>query len=204
MKNNMIQIIVIMAFIFLFFLFLYLIITKKIETLDHKRYQKISKMINERNTKIVKKITFLGSTMGITIGIILSFLIIKDNFNRCFLTLGVLGEVALNNTIKILVKRPRPTINPLVVEKSYSFPSGHTMASTACYLLITFFSWNLPIMLPFKIIISFIALIIIIAVAFSRVYLGVHYTSDVLAGIVCSTAYVLLLTLLYRAITPFM
>lgn len=197
MRNNIIQIIMIIMLLLLFLLFLYLVITKKIDERDQKHYEKISKMINSKNTKIIKRITFLGSTIGIIMGIIISFLLIKDTFDRCFIAFSLLGEVLLNNIIKRLVKRPRPTINPLVVEKNFSFPSGHTMASTAFNLLILFFVWSFPIIMFWKLIITLIASVIILSVAFSRVYLGVHYTSDVLAGIACSSAYIMLLTLLY-------
>lgn len=181
----------------IFFGLLYLVITKKIESMDHAIYEKISKIINPTNTKIMKVITFFGGTIGIIISVIITYFFLKSNFDRGFLTLSILGEVALNNIIKVIIKRPRPAINPLVIETSYSFPSGHTMAITAFYALILFFLWKSPLSLLWKTIITIASIIIILIISFSRIYLGVHYTSDILAGITCSIAYVLLITLCY-------
>ncbi len=195
--KKIIQITIAVVFMIIFLSLLYLVLTKKIENMDYNIYQRISKIINPTNTAWMKTITFFGSLFGIICGIAISCFFLKKNFDRGFLCLTMLGEVIINNVIKILIKRPRPSINPLVTETSYSFPSGHTMAVTAFYALVLFFLWKSPLSLIWKIIITLISSIIILTVAFSRVYLGVHYTSDVLAGVSCSLAYVLLITLCY-------
>ncbi len=193
----MIQFFVAILLILLFFFILYLVITKKIEKMDHEFYQKVAKKINHTNTFILKKITFLGSAPGIIISIFLSFFFIKDSFDRQFLIISIIGEAILNNLIKIMVKRIRPSINPLVIEESPSFPSGHTMSTSVFYALIIFFLWKSPIILIIKIILTMISILVMISVMFSRIYLGVHYLSDVLAGICCGISYVLLITLMY-------
>lgn len=193
----MIQFMTAILLILIFFYMLYLVITKKIEKLDHEFYQKIAKRINKVNTFIMKKITFLGSAPGIIIGIAISFFFIKDSFDRQFLVLSVIGEAILNQLIKMIVKRIRPSINPLVVEDSPSFPSGHTMSTSVFYSLLLFFLWKSPILLMGKIILSILAVILVLSVMLSRIYLGVHYLSDVIAGLCCGLSYVLLITLLY-------
>lgn len=193
----MIQFFVAILLILLFFLILYLVITKKIEKIDHQFYQKVAKKINHTNTFILKKITFLGSAPGIIISIFISFFFIKNGFDRQFLVISIIGEAILNNLIKMIVKRIRPSINPLVVEDSPSFPSGHTMSTSVFYSLLIFFLWNSPIVLIIKIMLTIFAILIMLSVMFSRIYLGVHYLSDILGGICCGISYVLLITLLY-------
>lgn len=203
MRKNILQIILAVIFLIIFFLMLYLVITKKIGTLDQFVYNKIAKMINPKNTKIMKFLTGFGSVFEIILIIFISMLFLKNNFDRTFLILGTLGEAAINNVIKILVKRPRPTINPLVIETSFSFPSGHTMAATALYLLLLFFLWKSSLPKEIKLFLTIIGIIIILCVALSRIYLGVHYFSDVIAGLCCSISYVLLITYFYSDLKHF-
>lgn len=203
MKKGWIQITIAILFIALFFFLLYLLMVKKNESLDHNFYEWLAKFINSRNTKIMRFFTFFGGTLGIALSIAVSFFFLKDNFDRGFFALSMLGEVALNNLIKIIVKRIRPTINPLVTETGYSFPSGHTMATTAFYSLVLFFVWKSPLPKLIKILISIPCVIMIIMVLISRVYLGVHYFSDVIAGLSCSIAYVLIITNFYLSIKKY-
>jgi len=203
MRKNTIQIILAITFLVIFFLVLFLVLTKKIDSLDQFIYDKISKIINPTNTKIMKFLTLFGSTVGIGIGIIVICFILKNNFDRGFFAIGMLAEVALNNVIKVIIKRNRPIINPLVMETGYSFPSGHTMSSTAFFLLIIFFLWKSPLPRKVKIILTIPCCLIILCVLFSRVYLGVHYFSDVIAGFACSVTYVLLLTYFYTDLKHF-
>lgn len=197
MRKNMLELIIAILCIIIFLILLYLVLTKKIAWLDQNTYEKIAKLISPTNTKIIKSLTFLGSTLGIIISIAISYFFITNNFDRGFLTFGILGEVLLNNLLKILVGRYRPTINPLVIEKGHSFPSGHTMVATAFYLFLIYFLWKSPLTILWKTIITILFIGIILIVMFTRVYLGVHYFSDVLAGFACSAAYVLILTILY-------
>lgn len=200
----MIQLIMALICLSLFFILLYCVVTKKIEKMDQSFYQKVSKKINKRNTFIMKGITFFGSTIGIIVCILLSFIFIKNPFDREFIVITILGEVLLNNLIKLIVKRLRPSINPLVVEKSHSFPSGHTMASTVFYSLIVFFLWKFPISFVIKIIITLFIIAMVMSIMYSRIYLGVHYLSDVLAGACCSLFYILIVTFLYTPIKDLM
>ena len=137
-----------------FCVILYLVWTKKVDKIDKFVYAFISKGISLKNTKIMKFLTFFGGTVGIALGLLVSDFFIKDNFDRIFLTLGILGEVALNNLIKVVIKRFRPTINPLVIETGYSFPSGHTMSTTALYSLLLFFLWKSSIPIALKVFLS--------------------------------------------------
>lgn len=104
-------------------------------------------------------------------------------------------EAALNEILKRIVARPRPPIeHRLIAEQGFSFPSGHAMASTAFYgflIYLVYRYWRRAIK---WVAIVMLALIPPIVMA-TRVYLGVHYASDVLAGCLYSIAYLTLLSI---------
>ena len=152
----------------------------------------------------MKLITFFGSTVGIICGIGISYFFLKDNYNFFFMIGSMIIEVILNNVMKLLVGRIRPNINPLVKETGHSFPSGHTMASTAFYSFVMYFVWKSSLTMIIQIIITILCISIILLILMSRVYLGVHYTSDVLAGLCFSIAYVALMTYFYPTIYSWM
>ncbi len=107
------------------------------------------------------------------------------------------GAVILNSLLKVIFARPRPDIfPPLVVEQSYSFPSGHTMSAVAFYGLLSILLWQRGH--HFWAVLSGIWVFL---VALSRVYLGAHYPSDVLASLALGTiwlAAILLIFIMYQ------
>lgn len=119
------------------------------------------------------------------------YLYLKRNYkNTLFLALSVLGTVLLNTLLKFIVKRPRPELwKQLINEKFYSFPSGHAMISMALALVIIFIFWKHPQ----KKLIRIISILYVVLIGLSRMYLGVHYPSDILGGWLMSSAWIILL-----------
>ena len=111
---------------------------------------------------------------------LLAGLIYKRRFRGAALLIGGVGGAVLANlALKAVFARARPSLfNPLVSETSYSFPSGHAMVSSAFVGVIILLLWNTRYRVP-AIVLGFLATFLI---GVSRVYLGVHYPSDVLAG----------------------
>ena len=107
--------------------------------------------------------------------------------------------VILNLILKEIVHRPRPDGFRLISETGYSFPSGHSMIAMAFYGLLIWMIWNYERdrMVKYSCICGFT--LCVIAVGLSRVYLGVHYASDVLAGFCVSLAWLAVYT---RVIAP--
>ena len=102
-----------------------------------------------------------------------------------------LGGTIVEYVLKNSIHRSRPQYAAAFLNgHSYSFPSGHTMGSTVCYLLLAYFIAGSGSVSNRARVIAFIAaMAVIVAVAVSRLYLGVHYPSDVLGGFLAGVAW---------------
>lgn len=131
---------------------------------------------------------------GIMVGIIsLVFLIIfKNKRYGGFIFLNVFNIFVLNFVLKLLFMRDRPYELMIIDEVGYSFPSGHAMAAFGFYGFIIYLLWHFNLAKSAKIIFSVLLGALIILIGVSRIYLGVHYASDVLAGYMVSLAYLIL------------
>ncbi|PTA69774.1 phosphatase PAP2 family protein [Deinococcus arcticus] len=104
-----------------------------------------------------------------------------------FLLTGVLGATALNVAAKLVFQRPRPDeLVAVLTEPGFSFPSGHAMANAAFGFAMALVFWRSRAGWP----VAVFGLCWAVLVGTSRNYLGVHYPSDVLAGVTASTAWV--------------
>jgi membrane-associated phospholipid phosphatase len=109
------------------------------------------------------------------------------------------GATAISESLKLIFRRARPEAffgysEPI----TYSFPSGHTIASTCCFCALAALLTARIESLVWKIVIWTVAALISLAVGFSRIYLGVHYPSDVLAGYAISVVWVTGLRAIYQ------
>ena len=103
---------------------------------------------------------------------------------------AVLGGEALNLLLKDLFARPRPSFeHPLVVETSYSFPSGQAMESLVVYGMLAYFA-VLTLRSQRMLVVTVSGAAVVVAlIGFSRVYLGAHYVSDVVGGFAAGGAW---------------
>lgn len=92
----------------------------------------------------------------------------------------------LNVGLKALVQRPRPEGFRLVEEAGFSFPSGHSMVAMAFFGLVIWLVWRYVRDRPRRLVLSAAFALVIVMIGVSRIYLGVHYASDVLAGFCAS------------------
>lgn len=102
--------------------------------------------------------------------------------------LAVAGADALQNVIKALVNRPRPSVTHLEHVSSSSFPSGHATQSTAFLVALLSLVYAATTG-PRRAVATLVATVLVCAVGASRVYLGVHYPTDVAAGIILGGAW---------------
>ena len=137
-------------------------------------------------TKIFLAITALGSGEAIVlVGVIVLglFLWRRRWIYASSWLVAIVGVVALNLLLKQIFERPRPVfMEPIIVETSYSFPSGHAMDSLVMYGMLAYFALLLIKPWRTRMAILFGAALLVIMIGFSRLYLGVHYFSDVIAG----------------------
>lgn len=96
---------------------------------------------------------------------------------------ALIGGVVLNQLLKAFFARPRPVFeDPLAMESTYSFPSGHAMESMILYGMLAYFAVHALSSWRTRTAVVFGATILVLLIGFSRMYLGVHYLSDVAAG----------------------
>jgi membrane-associated phospholipid phosphatase len=138
-------------------------------------------------TRFLLVVTHIHSTLGVTAMTlaVCAYLWIKRlRVQVLILTLAVFGGMLLNALLKRVFVRPRPKFeNPLLTLTSYSFPSGHTMMATVFYGTLCFVVMTRVRGWRRRALASFVSAFLILLVGFSRIYLGVHYLSDVLAAI---------------------
>ncbi|MBI1278890.1 MAG: phosphatase PAP2 family protein [Anaerolineaceae bacterium] len=98
-------------------------------------------------------------------------------------TITIVGGEILNSLLKVFFARPRPTFaTPLVIERFYSFPSGHAMMSFIAYGMLAYIICVLLKNNALRLLVVLAAGFVILAIGVSRIALGVHYFSDVAAG----------------------
>ena len=142
-------------------------------------------------TKIFLIITNLGSPYVLILLTLLSFLL--KNKKLSFIITGNLGLITIiNQVLKFIVKRPRPSDLFLIVETGYSFPSGHSMVSLSFYGLLIYFIYKYFKNKKLKIFLITLLSLIIVLIGVSRVYLGVHFVSDVISGFLLSLSYLII------------
>lgn len=158
---------------------------------------------NPTLTAFLFAITQLHSTLGVAVmSLIVAYFVWRrgDRFWVLALALAVPGGMLLNVGLKHLFDRPRPTWDhPLLTLSSNSFPSGHAAGATVFYgFLAAYMVWRVKRASARATAIAACALMIAL-VGFSRVYLGVHYLSDVLGAMSMSTAWLVLCLVGVRA-----
>lgn len=185
-------------FFSIFLLMFILLLTNNISFLDDFFYSIIIHFKSNLTTKINKVFTFFCSVKFIICFVILLLIIIKNNKIRLLLLINVGGDALLNQILKHLIRRPRPTGINLIKETGFSFPSGHSMVSMAVYGLIIYLIYKSKLNKETKVIISILLSMLILFIGISRIYLGVHYASDVIAGFSLSLCYLIIITYIYE------
>ena len=168
---------------------------QEIRKVDMLGYQLVSTfLISDLITPFAKLITNLGGAITLLSITIILLLGLKNKKIGLLVALNLLISTGLNLLLKNIVQRPRPNEFRLIDETGYSFPSGHSMVSMAFYgfLIYLIYKFVKSKRLKWALIIILSALIITIGI--SRMYLGVHYTSDVLAGFTISVSYLVIYT----------
>lgn len=139
---------------------------------------------------LMRMVTQLGESGAIVlvIALVAWFVWKHRNLDALTILLSFGGAVAFNTLLKLLLTRPRPALfPPLVVESGFSFPSGHVTASVAVYGFLAVLLWRNKHYFW-----ALAAGSLVPVVAFSRIYLGVHYPSDTLGAMAFTTLWLML------------
>lgn len=138
-------------------------------------------------TRVMLVATFFGSTaLATCIAIAFGLYLIRRRHFYWLVALvsAVPGGGLLNKLLKYVFHRPRPLFpDPLLTLSSYSFPSGHTMTATVLYGVLAAYLLSKTKTWPQRVLTLLVTGCLIVIVGFSRLYLGAHYLSDVLAAI---------------------
>ena len=170
-----------------------------VSSVDTFIYNLCTFKMNNILTGIFKVFTFFGSTafiVALSVILFVVFLICKKK-NHAYLTASVIIiSTILNNVIKVIIMRSRPEVLKLVVETSYSFPSGHTMASVTIYGILLYLLNKTDLKSGLKNTLRVILFILPIFIGISRIYLGAHFATDVIGAYLVSTILLLITTYL--------
>lgn len=152
---------------------------------DESMMEWVHKNINSNMTIVMKGITFLGSTyFFMIVGVLLLFYFIKTkHYEGIFpLLFSTIGSFSLNAILKHIFTRTRPIEYFLIHQGGYSFPSGHAMVSMSFYTTMTYFVVKNKKYKNKNYLFWILNFLIVGLIGFSRIYLGVHWPTDVLAG----------------------
>lgn len=180
---------VILTSLTIFFMFYWLsslVIGNEIEAFDEKVYSFVRYFASPLLDKVMLSSTFFGDRQFVVfplLGLLIYYLFLKPHkWYMIKIPVVAIGSITLNLLLKQLYSRARPSLEHMVAVDNFSFPSGHAMFSMSFYGLLIYIGWreinNKTISLSCC---SLLGLLIIL-IGISRIYLGVHYPSDVFAG----------------------
>jgi undecaprenyl-diphosphatase len=144
-------------------------------------------------TLLMKVFTSIGST-SIVVTLALSallflYFVLHHRYELIFFISIVAGTAIINHILKLCFVRQRPDLHRLIQETGYSFPSGHSMEAFALYASLAFLLWRHLSTRIGRSIVIILCVVMIILIGMSRIYLGVHYPSDVIGGYLASGVY---------------
>lgn len=147
----------------------------------------LERFINDRNTSLVALITHLGDYQFLVpanLLLIFYYLVIRRHrWYSIKIPAVACGSLATMLLLKLWFSRPRPLGPLLGPALGYSFPSGHAVSSVTFFGLVIYFVWKKKTLVPsVRALLILLLVLVILLIGVSRVYLRVHYASDVLAG----------------------
>lgn len=183
--------IILISFIILFLVMTILVTNGKTLGIDNSVYHFVISFQNDKLTYFFKFITKFANVKSIIIIVIL-FLIIKRNFIGICPVIAALDVEILNLVLKFILKRDRPNILQLISVDNYSYPSGHAMMSMGVYGCFIYLIYRYINNQKIKICSIVLLSLLILLIGISRIYLGVHYFSDIIGGFIVSICFLII------------
>ena len=169
---------------------------RKHKPIDMLIFDKIKLRVNAVNNNIMLFITFLGTHLFLipaNLILIFYFLLVKKQnwFSIRVITIAI-SSLVLMLLLKQLFQRKRPLSPLLKAAKGLSFPSGHAIMAVTFYGLLIYILQHSITIDWLKWSVTFLVIVLIISIGFSRIYLRVHYASDVAAGFIIGLLWLLI------------
>ena len=164
----------------------HMVFIKKTTDFDDAVFQKVGEHVTDARTRFFLFITFFGNHKFLIPAnlVLLAYYIFKKNNRLSVRVIALaLSSLALKMSLKLFFQRERPAIPLLNKVQGFSFPSGHALIGVAFYGLLIYITWRTIKTRWLRNTIVVALGIWILLIAFSRIYLRVHYASDVIAGI---------------------
>lgn len=180
--------------IIIFIVLSVLVLNGKDIAIDSNFYNFISKYISDNLTNTIKYLTYIGSgvvVIGITLFVFIYF---KNKKYALYMSINLIAITIIQLILKNIFSRNRPIDINLIEETGYSFPSGHSLTAMAFYGFIIYLIYNSNINKRSKRIFILLFLVLIFVTGLSRIYLGVHFFTDVLGGFTFSIFYLIIYT----------
>jgi undecaprenyl-diphosphatase len=148
-------------------------------------------------TAIMRGLSFIGSTISLTIAtiaVVVRFAMQKWGREAKLFAITMIGAALLNLTLKLTFKRARPVpFFNLTAPETYSFPSGHSLMSCCFFGALAAIVTARIKRKRLRVIVWMLASVMFLSIGFSRIYLGVHHTTDVIAGFVAALIWILII-----------
>jgi len=148
-------------------------------------------------TTIMRGLSFVGSTLSLTVAtivVVISFAVRKWGREAKLFAITMIGGSLLNMTLKLAFRRARPVpFFNLTPPETYSFPSGHSLMSCCFFGALAAILTARIKRRSVRVMVWTFATVMFLLIGFSRIYLGVHYTTDVIAGFAAALIWILII-----------
>ena len=154
-----------------------------IASFDSMIYKYISCFRCDFVTVFAKILTNLAGVIELIAACAMILIFVKPRRMGVIITLNLVWAVIVSQVLKRIFARPRPADIMLISSHGYSFPSGHATCSAAFYGFFIYLLWKSKLSKGKKLIGTAVLSAVILCICITRIYLGVHYASDILAGV---------------------
>lgn len=168
-----------------------LVLTKKDIYIDSVVYNFISKYISTNLTYIYKNLTHIASILIVSLVVIFTFLFFKNKKYGIYMSINLFIITIFQFILKAIFSRTRPVDINLIEENGYSYPSGHSLTAMALYGFIIYLIYKSNLNKRSKLIYITLFSLFILVVGLSRIYLGVHFFTDVIGAFSFALSYLI-------------
>lgn len=189
--------------LFIFIINTILVITNCYVPIDELIQLLFTSIQNDTLTNIVKYITMLGNTNLIIIfnALLILFILFKKKYKLFVIPIASTCSGIINTIFKYIFSRPRPEGIALIAQGGFSYPSGHSAISVLFYGTICYLIMKSNIKKIYKVLFMIPIISLMVLIPLTRIYLGVHYLSDVIGGITLGFSIMSIILIIYDKLT---